>query len=457
MKSASFSPIPTLFALFALFSLSGMSSHRPPATDPSLAAYSILQGYTSDASIQLNVLAPSDEVRLIRLRDASDLHLLPAHHERFRVPTEPYEIHRLNFRPQGDARPPFTLEVLDASGKVRDTRTVGAPLREEGGFKIALISCLDHGRSEQGAELWKQLVEDRPDAIFSLGDNVYVDNDENGNHDVAVTERWFWKRYVEARNALWIYRSPRLIPFISTWDDHDYGSNDGGRSYGLKSHSQKVFDVFGAQDPESASFVAGPGVSRALHAYGQTFIFLDDRNFRTDNFSRDPAQTLWGREQESWLFDRLERSKGTAWLLNGTQFFGSYFPFGESHEKTHPENLKALLSRLRGAPVPVIFGSGDRHYTELMEIPEDILGYRTYEITSSAVQSKPPFLSPWILFPNPRKLDGVGTRNNYVIVEKSGTNLKISAIGAGRETFFEKSLRMPELRSKAARTSDRAP
>ena len=60
-----------------------------------------------------------------------------------------------------------------------------------------------------------------------------------------------------------------------------------------------------------------------------------------------------------------------------------------------------------------------------MEIPDEKLGYQTYEFTSSPVYTKPksfPFL-----FPNPLRIEGEDDATNFMVVEVS----EVSEVGGG--------------------------
>src|SRR5690606_32503032 len=130
-----------------------------------------------------------------------------------------------------------------------------------------------------------------------------------------------WNRHVETRNALAVFRARELVPAYSIWDDHDYGMNDGTREYAYRKQSQEVFEAFFPRAAVDGKYEAGPGLARAFKAFGQTFVFLDDRSFRSPNGQDIPGQTHWGAAQEKWLFQILESSKSPVWLVNGDQFF----------------------------------------------------------------------------------------------------------------------------------------
>src|SRR5690606_32127208 len=137
-------------------------------------------------------------------------------------------------------------------------------------------------------------------------------------------------------------------------------------------------------------------------------------------------------DQQAWLFTELAGSTPT-WLISGDQFFGGYHAY-ESYEGRHPRSFQAFLRRLKSQSAPVVFLSGDRHLAEIMEIPESLLGFRTFEITTSPIHAKV-YDDPWKEFPNPRQIEGVAGVLNYAILETdttSGFSVRVRLYGPDR-------------------------
>ena len=81
------------------------------------------------------------------------------------------------------------------------------------------------------------------------------------------------------------------VPILATWDDHDFGVNDGGSDYPKKVESQQIFlDFFG--DPEDSPRRKRPGVydARVFGPEGKRVqvIMLDTRYFRAARSRRRP-------------------------------------------------------------------------------------------------------------------------------------------------------------------------
>ena len=68
-----------------------------------------------------------------------------------------------------------------------------------------------------------------------IGDNIYGDSE-----DVAVLREKYGMLGAEPG-----FQTLRMqTPVLATWDDHDYGINDGGAEFVSKVESQKAFNDF---------------------------------------------------------------------------------------------------------------------------------------------------------------------------------------------------------------------
>src|SRR5690606_37851004 len=137
----------------------------------------------------------------------------------------------------------------------------------------------------------------------------------------------------------------------------------------------------------------------------------------------------------------LTAAKLPAWLINGDQFFGAYHPF-ESYEGQHPESFRRMMAELKKTRLPMAFLSGDRHLTEIMSIEPAQLGYRTYEVTTSAIHAKT-FPGSFKKDPNPRQLVGKDGTFNYLVLKtraEKGLRFTAAVFGPAGRTLFEKTL-----------------
>jgi alkaline phosphatase D len=94
------------------------------------------------------------------------------------------------------------------------------------------------------------MLEHRPELLLFLGDNIYADTFDMGEmkakYEVLAAKPDFQK----LRAA---------CPVHATWDDHDYGVNDGGAEYTPRDEAQRIFlDFWG--DASDSPRRTRPGV-----------------------------------------------------------------------------------------------------------------------------------------------------------------------------------------------------
>lgn len=263
--------------------------------------------------------------------------------------------------------------------------------------RIAFGSCLDQDLPQP---IWEPILESRPDLFIFAGDNIYGDRPGGQARDMARLKA----QYERLGRDPGFRRLRRTVPILATWDDHDYGQNDGGADYPFRAQSQRIFlDFFG--EPAGSRRRRTPGVYTA-QSFGPPgrrlqIILLDTRYFRGPlkrgfaflkpwfgpyRTSEDPQRTVLGAEQWRWLADELRRPAELRLIVSSIQVL----PVDHGWEKWGnfaPERrrLFALLreTRARG----VVFLSGDRHFAEISRIDKTLadLPYSLYEATSSGL------------------------------------------------------------------------
>jgi alkaline phosphatase D len=368
-----------------------------------------MQAWTDQSSTQIVLSIPQHEdfkVTLIAPQDRRPIS--PKKQHVFRRPGSQWALLHVYFSGlESDSS--YQLNVVDQRGQVRDQRQlalVKKSLSEK--LKLAVVSCMrdDYERSEL-LQIWQSLISQKPDVLFMIGDNTYADLGIKAQLS-GVDPDLLWQRHMETRRRLPIFRTPQLIPVFSVWDDHDYGKNDGGAEYAHRNQSQQIFRQFfpmGTMDFEQR------GVAQSLRLGGQQFLFLDNRSFRAP---KKDSGLHFGPSQTRWLMDQITNANGITWLISGDQFFGAYHPF-ESFAGSHPQDFKKFKHSLRSTGKRVLFLSGDRHLSEITQVPETELGYKTYEITSSPIHSTT-YPGAGDRHKNPWQLEGVDGVWNYVII-----------------------------------------
>lgn len=248
-----------------------------------------------------------------------------------------------------------------------------------------------------------------PDAMIWLGDNVYLrEVDWWSPEGIAY-------RYTHAREE------PNLQPLLAsavhyaTWDDHDYGPNDSDRSYVHKEAALETFEQFW---PNPSYGMPGvPGVFTQFQIADAEFFLLDDRWHRAPNSAPLAERVYWGDEQLDWLLDALTASLAPFKIVaNGGQILNPVQVF-ENVSNIAPMERERLLSEIQARGIEgVVFITGDRHHTELIQIDRagtyPLLEFTSSPLTAGASTFATREDSPE--FGNPARVDGTlvaGERN----------------------------------------------
>jgi len=381
-------------------------SFAAPGAAPVNAGFSVLQGMTDETSAQFSIVVPeSVDVQFQVVPSKASVPLPswlsgnsghPGSDRRvWRVSADGLQL--------GES---YLLQIKDASGALLDEREFSALDLSPRKVKLGLVSCaLDHLHRK---DVWRQLEKQKPDLIFFLGDNVYCDRKTLGEKIDEPDPELIWQRYVATREKVAFYFQKRLTPVLAIWDDHDFGGNNAGVNYPFKRETTDIFRAFFPQDLRP-SLESGPGIARKFSAFGADFFLLDGRSFRGEPKKDEP---MLGQEQEDWIFTTAGRR--ATLFLNGSVFFGAYGDF-ESFEGFHQPAFQNFLGRLRSSEALAGFVSGDVHFSELMDVEESVLGYKTFELVSSSIHSFT-FPAHHERFHNPRRREA-DSNHNFLIFE----------------------------------------
>ena len=184
---------------------------------------------------------------------------------------------------------------------------------------------------------------------------------------------------------------------------------------------------------------------------------MDNRYFRESDKKKKYGQ--WGSLQHQWFQQQLKKSKTPLWLGNGGQFFikarfvplknGSKKQINESFIDDQSSHFKSLVKDIKETPQPVVFLSGDSHHSEINSIEKEVLGYQTYEITSSPIHS---FIYRNKTTKQPSQNPGQIAKvkeHNYIIIDSqvSGKTMNFEVFSMGvkqKKPFFGKKLKVSQ-------------
>jgi alkaline phosphatase D len=318
----------------------------------------------------------------------------------------------------------YRLEVKTQDKQWKDTRHFKTLKENNENLRVLVASCMSDSFNEIGNQIWPKAFSHNPDVVFLTGDNLYADvySGIYIGSKIPTSVEHLWRRHIDHAMLMKVYRMKKLVPTFTTWDDHDFGLNNGDKSYKNKVESAKIFKTF--FPTFSNEFVSlGKGVGSSFKFRGNNFLFLDARSFRDGESKKNGFH--FGTEQRDWIKSQLSSGDRLNWLISGDQFFGAYHPY-ESFEGLHPTEFKKFVSELKGLDKRYAFMSGDRHLVEVMKISEKELGKTAMEYTVSGMHTK---MYPGSLDrdPNTRRVDGFDGEPNYAIfdIKNDGKKSKV--------------------------------
>ncbi len=254
-------------------------------------------------------------------------------------------------------------------------------------FIVAFGSC---NKQDEANPFWDDVLAQDPDVWIWGGDNIYADTE-----DMQLMKAMYNKQKEEPN-----YRKlAAKVPIIGTWDDHDYGLNDGGEEFAMKAQSQQLFlDFFDVPRTDarrqrngvyaSHNFETPAGDIKVLvldTRYFRSSLEKDDNPKRRYKINRDKDATILGPEQWQWLEKELASSKAKFNLIvTSIQFlswehgFESWGNFPQEVEK-----LKQIISESGAEGVMIL--SGDRHISEFSKTNLPNLSYPLLDFTSSGL------------------------------------------------------------------------
>jgi alkaline phosphatase D len=247
--------------------------------------------------------------------------------------------------------------------------------------RIAFGSCNDL-RTPQ--VLWERIASLQPTAFVWLGDIVYADT-----QDISLMR----KLYDELKTLPAYTAMAAATRVIGTWDDHDYGGDDAGKEYPMRTESQKALLDF-LDEPEDSPRRQQEGVYASVDfgqdPYRVRVILLDTRYHRD---RPGPAGDILGEQQWAWLRAQLAASTAAVHILASSiqvvpeqHGFEKWASFPSARAK-----LLAMIDEL--APRNLVIISGDRHFAELSRLERGPGKTPLYDVTSSSLSkpwTKPP-------------------------------------------------------------------
>jgi len=336
------------------------------------------------------------------------------------------------------------------------------PLPDGAINRIAFGSC---AKQWEPQPIWNAVLAVDPDLFLFVGDAIYGDwHGEKAFTPTVDSLQADWDRLAAIPEFAAMRKQ---VPFMATWDNHDYGSHDGGAEFGLKETSKSVFlDFFG--EPEDSPRRQTPGIydARILGPEGRRVqvILLDTRFFRSD-FRRDPrspearkaigkvgkylpnndtAATLLGETQWQWLEKQLKQPAELRLIVSSTQIVAN--EKGMDEWGAFPRERQRLFDLIDSTGANgVLLLSGNVHFTEVSKYEGG--RYPLYDFTASGMTHVTP---AYASAPNAYRVAGPFVEHNVGLVEidweAPDPVVRLRALGVDGRDGFKYELSLGELK-----------
>lgn len=254
-------------------------------------------------------------------------------------------------------------------------------------FTIAFGSCNNQTLKN---ELWNEILKNHPKVWIWGGDIIYSDTEDMNYMRENYSLQKENEEYANFREK---------VDVLGTWDDHDYGVNDGGYEYPKKEEVQQLLlDFLDVNQNDDRRYRKGVYHSKTykIDTTSVKVILLDTRYFRTPlsedtetkkryKPSLNAQGTMLGKIQWQWLEEELCNSTSDFHIIMSSVQFLSYEHGYETwglmpYEVEHLEQV-LINSKAKNC----IILSGDRHISEISKKEIEGLRYPLIDFTSSGM------------------------------------------------------------------------
>ncbi|MBX7225441.1 MAG: alkaline phosphatase family protein [Chitinophagales bacterium] len=253
---------------------------------------------------------------------------------------------------------------------------------------IAFGSCGSQWRPDWS--IFNSILDKKPDLYIALGDNMYADVE-------GLEDQPFYPFFVDfgyqvlGQNKIF-GKFKKQVPIIATWDDHDYGKNNGGNEFLYKQEAKNAFmkfwNVSSDNDMRSregvySAYYYGEGNQRIQILMLDTRWFLDVISDEPIAATTDASKKILGEPEWLWLEEELKKPAAIRIIGSSTQFCTEHN--GYEAWANYPLEMERFYSTIRKTKAEgVFFISGDVHYAEINKRKVEGL-YPIYDATSSGL------------------------------------------------------------------------
>ena len=296
--------------------------------------------------------------------------------------------------------------------------------------RIAFGSCAKQSKDQP---IWEAVLAAKPDLFIFLGDNIYADT-----RDMSVVR----DKYAQLAAKPGFRKLRYTVPTCAVWDDHDFGEDDAGADYPMKSETRKLFCDFWGEPANSprrtrdgiyASYLFGPAGRRLqlvlpdlrwnrtplrkLELGGQDYETWVKTKAAAGLPTPGPYEripdlnaTMLGETQWRWLETQLSQPADLRILGSSLQVLADFA--GWEGWVNYARDQARLFQAIRGARAErMICISGDTHYAEVSKLDVNT-PYPIWDITSSGLTEVWPVTPP-----NALRVGDVWRERNFGLIE----------------------------------------
>lgn len=328
--------------------------------------------------------------------------------------------------------------------------------------RIAFGSCAKHWQYQP---IWKTVISKKPDLFIYLGDAIYADTD--GKTAWKVSKKQLLGEWNRLADKPEFQEVRKQIPFMATWDNHDYGTHAGGVEFALKEESKKAFlDFF--NEPENSLRRKSEGIYDAK-IFGETgkrvqIILLDTRSFKSKpikdvrtkeekqklgivgNYvpNKDHNASLLGSQQWKWLEETFKKPAELRLVVSSTQVVADQKAMDEWGN--YPNERKRLLKLIeKEDKASVLILSGNVHFSEISTY--NFKNKKVLDFTSSGLTH---INSTYADIKNGYRLKGPFVDINFGLVEIDWDRgmIQLKAIGIDGKSAYKYKTEIKKLNQK---------
>ncbi|MGW2547240.1 alkaline phosphatase D family protein, partial [Kitasatospora sp. NPDC001574] len=244
--------------------------------------------------------------------------------------------------------------------------------------------------------LWKRVKDEGCDGFVMLGDTPYADGGHKAIPGAAVGSlsvvRGHHREFLASPELANMARS---IPVWATWDDHDFGANNGfGNTVPSKGNYRQAFVDYRANatfghatnGTSLTSRTAGEGVYTSFRR-GPIEVFLIDPRWFSNYVNGDLTNRVcMGQVQKEWLFNALSASTATFKVLASGMTWYKKVGGENDHWGTFQVDKDAIFNYIKQNRISgCVLVSGDIHVSRALNNGNIQVGYDLWEYVTSPI------------------------------------------------------------------------